>query len=159
MGRAGTSRRGFSLPELLVVLAVLGLAVVVAVPLVANQVRLVQVRSAADQLAANLRAARTIAVSIRRPVDVRVDVDPDNRYTFPDARGRTRIVRLPEGIRISSSTSPISFRPDGSLPGGAVTVLETVARDGMWERWVVRTGLLGVPRTTHERLIVEGGAR
>jgi len=134
------------------VLAILGLAVVVAVPLVAHQVRLVQIHSAAEQLAANLRAARMVAVSIRRPVNVRVDVDPANEYSFPDVRGRDRRVRLPEGIRIVSSTTPISFLPDGSLSDVAVTVLESPARDGLLDRWTVTTGILGIARTSHERL-------
>lgn len=158
MQRATTLRRGYSLPELLVVLAILGLAVVVAVPLVGKQVRLVQIHSAAEQFASNLRAARMVAVSTRDEVIVQVDADPTNAYSFPDARGRTRLVRLPEGIRIVSSPSPIRFRSDGSIADRAITILESVASDGTVERWTVTTGILGIARTDHVRLPPGGGA-
>ena len=68
--------RGFSITELLVVLAIIGLPVAVTVPLISNQVRMAAIRSAAAEFSSDLRAARMIAVSGHKTVTVRVDADP-----------------------------------------------------------------------------------
>jgi prepilin-type N-terminal cleavage/methylation domain-containing protein len=139
---------GFSLPELLVVLTIVGLSVGVAVPLVSHQVRMLRIRGAAAQFAADLRAARMIAVARRETVDVQVDIDPVNVYSFPGVRGDTRRMTMPEGIRIVSCTpSRIRFRPDGSVPPPeVVTVFEARTSGGWIQRWTIKTGLLGVPK-------------
>ena len=51
-------------------------------------------------------------------------------YEFTDLQGRARTETLPPGIRIVSSTSPITFRPNGTLDTEAVTVLEVEMRRG-----------------------------
>ncbi len=143
---------GFTLPELLVVLALLGLALAVTVPLTAEAVRAAKVRTAADQFASDLRAARMVAVTKRQPVQVTVAADPTNRYTFPDVSGTVRTVILPSGVRIVSSTSPITFQQNGSVTAPATTVFEASLDGTTVERWTVTTTLVGVPKTQRQRL-------
>jgi prepilin-type N-terminal cleavage/methylation domain-containing protein len=150
-------QRGFSLGELLVVIAIVALAAGVSIPLVAEQFRQAKIRGAADQFTMTLKAARMIAVTKRATVDVTVVTDsstsdPPNTYTYPDQGGTLRTVQLPDGVRIVSSTSPISFRLNGSIPAAATTVMEADLTSGTTERWTVTTSILGVPTISHQRI-------
>ena len=145
-------QRGFSLGELLVVIAIVALAAGVSIPLVAEQFRQAKIRGAADQFTMTLKAARMIAVTKRATVDVTVATHPTNTYTYPDQGGTLRTVQLPDGVRIVSSTSPISFRLNGSVPAAATTVMEADLTANTTERWTVTTSILGVPTISHQRI-------
>lgn len=152
MARTRPDSRGFSLAEILVVLAILALAVAVSVPLVWHQIARVRVHTAELQFAADLKVARMIAVSTRKHVIVQVNVDPVNEYTVPGRRGDERHVQLPDGIEIRSAPASIEFRPDGSVRAGAEILLVADAIDGTVEQWTLKIGVLGTVRTIHERL-------
>jgi len=137
--------------ESLVVIVIVGMTVVVAVPLTAERVRSARIRVATKQFVVDLRAARLTAVSNRSSVDVVVSADPTNSYQFTDSRGREHQVQLPEGVRIANSNALIQFRANGSVLGGASTVLETDLSKYESERWTVTTSVLGVTRTAHAR--------
>jgi len=143
---------GFSLSELLVVLAIIGIAVAIGIPLVAEQVRQAKIRSAADQFAVDLRAARMIAVSSHTATSIVVQANPTNAYQYTNAQGQLRRYEMPEGLRIVSSTSPITFQLNGSVTAAATTVLETSLSEGVVERWTITTSLLGVPKVVRERI-------
>ena len=111
-------------------------------------------RSATRSLEATFRAVRILAVTQQREatVDVRPGPAPpatagptENQYEFTDLQGRLRTERMPPGIRIAASTSPIVFRPNGTLDAEAVTVLEVQTRRGL-KTWEVRTSRMGVTR-------------
>lgn len=147
-------QRGVTLPELLVVVTIIGLAVLVAVPTITETVRLSRLRSATRSLEATFRAARIVAVTQQQAMSVEVRTGPapptlpgptENQYTYTDLRGVVRVARMPAGIRIVSSTSPIVFKPNGTLDAAAVTVLEVETRQGL-QTWEVRTGIIGVTR-------------
>jgi prepilin-type N-terminal cleavage/methylation domain-containing protein len=145
---------GFSLPELIVVVAIVGLSVAVAIPLISREIQKAQIRGAVDQFASNLRAARMIAVSTHRPVDVRVFVAPGNYYLYKDAREKERRITMPEGIAIVwCEPDTLVFRSDGSvMPDGGETRFEARTAQGAVERWTVKTSVLGIPKTTHEQV-------
>ena len=138
-------RRGVTLPEMLVVLAIVGLAVLVTVPFAASKLRELAAERAAGEIQTTLRAARSVAVTRSSPVEVTILVDPDNLLSYTDAAGRQRVVRMPAGVRIVSADSPILFRPDGSVPAAASAVVEAEIR-GSIRRWTVSVGLVGLPR-------------
>ncbi len=132
--------RGYSIAELLVVLAIIGIAVAVGIPLANEQVRAAKARSAADQLSMDIKAARMIAVSTRSAgLDMVVMPQPDNYYEYPDNKGNTRHIDMPKGVRITSSDSPITFRLNGSLDAAATTIIEIDLTVGVIERWTVST--------------------
>jgi len=145
-------QRGFSVLEALVVIVLLGITAAVASSLVKERVLSARIRVAADQLAFDLRAARLKAVSNRTPVDVIVTVDPANRYEYTDTYGRLRARELAPGVRIVSSSSPIVFQSNGSVTGGASTLLEADVSSSAVERWTIDTTVLGNPRVSHERV-------
>lgn len=142
---------GFSVGELLVVLAVIALVVAIAIPLVAEQIRLAKIRGAADEYAMALKAVRMIAVSKRTPHSMTVQVNPTNTYSYTDTYGDVREIKLPDGVRFASSTSPITFGINGAIPAQATTVLEADMSEGLVERWTVTTSILGVSTIDHVR--------
>jgi prepilin-type N-terminal cleavage/methylation domain-containing protein len=150
-------QRGFSLTEILVVVALVGLAIVITVPLVAENVNQARIRTAADQLSVDLRAARMIAVSKRAMpfLDVSVQPDPVNRYSFVNARGEARTVQLPTGVRIITPSVDYTIRylRDGSVSGGGnTTVMRVRLSAGDEEEWQVVTNAMGMTRTTRTRI-------
>jgi len=152
MSRRIQRSEGFSILELLVVMVILAIMTAFFVPLVAGRVRAAQVRTAVSQFALDVRAARWAAVSSRTPVDLVVSVDPANTYEYTDAHGRVCHITVPEGVRIVSSTNPIRFRENGSVPGGASTVIEMEITKDSISRWTLVTNHLGVMRTEHEQV-------
>lgn len=156
MTRRGTASygrsAGFSLPEMLVVIAMIGIAVAIVIPLTAEAYRQAKIRGAADQFTVDLRAARMIAVATHSTLDFKVFPTPANYYQYQDNQGKTRHVDMPTGVRILSSTSPITFELNGSIANPATTVLEVDLSGTNKERWTVTTSIMGVPTTTRQRL-------
>jgi prepilin-type N-terminal cleavage/methylation domain-containing protein len=149
----GARTRGYSLPEVLIVIALIGIAVAIAIPLVGDSFRMARIRSAADQLALDLRAARTVAVVKRTTVPFAIGAAPQNSYEYTDAKGVVRRVALPAGVTIASATpSTINFLASGAVTGGATTVLEVSLGDGITERWTIQVSLAGVPTLTKVRV-------
>jgi type II secretory pathway pseudopilin PulG len=151
MRGAAAGPGGFSVGELLVVLAVIGLVVAIAIPLVAEQIRMAKIRGAADEYAMALKAVRMIAVSKRAPQAMTVLVHPTNQYSYADTHGDIREVQLPDGVRFTSSTNPITFQLGGLLNVQASTVLEADMTGGVVERWTVTIGIMGMPSVDHVR--------
>lgn len=150
--RRARRQRGVSLAELLAVLALIGLVIAVGVPIVSEQVRQGKIRGAADQYAMTLKAARMLAVSKRAAQSVTVSVNPTNSYSYVNTRDETVSIAMPEGVRIASSTNPITFQINGSIAAAATTVIEADLNAGVTERWTVSTGIGGVPTVTRERI-------
>lgn len=146
---------GFSAAELLIVIAIVGLIVAVAVPLASNQVKTSRARSAADGLGVDLRAARMLAVTRQQDWPIVFEIDPVNAYTYTGNDGKPHRTVLPQGVRILNTTTPttITFRPNGSIAAQATTVVE-IALSGSStakETYTIVTSTVGVPKTTKTR--------
>ncbi|HXV78033.1 MAG TPA: GspH/FimT family pseudopilin [Candidatus Polarisedimenticolaceae bacterium] len=143
--------RGVTLPELLVVVSIISMAVAIAVPLIGSAIRSASARAATNGFAVNLRAARMIAVSNNTPVSVEVHTEPHpdcfctpTFYEYPDRAGTMRRFEMPRGITIAASTDPIVFLPNGSLPGGALTEIRVDNGDAAAEVWTVQCSVAGI---------------
>ena len=144
-GRRSRRSGGVTLPEVLVVLAIVALAVTLAIPVISETVRSARVRSAANSFAVSLKAARMLAVTSRRPVAVRVyDFSGQNAYEYEGRRGQTLTFGVPAGVRIATSTSPIVFQPNGGVAAGASTTFEVDLGRGSTEVWRIDTSNLGL---------------
>ncbi len=118
---------GFTLIELVVVLAILALAAVLAAGALMPVSPGTAARAAAGELASALRLARAQAIAEDRPIGLVLDVAA-HRYRV----GRAAVVPLPAVLRlslltargevISGSTGSIRFNPDGSSSGGRIDV-------------------------------------
>ena len=147
----GSAAGGFSLPELLIVIAIIGLTLVIGIPLVADQMKAASVRGAADQFTTDLRAARMIAVSKRITNNFVINTST-NSYSYTNRDGTTRQIKMPKGVAITSASSTtIPFKSDGSVATAATTVIEIPVGNAI-ERWTIDLSTLGVPKRTRQRV-------
>src|SRR5438067_1984057 len=120
--------QGVSLLELLIVLALIALVAGMVLPTFGNGVPTSELKSAARQLAAGLRIARSEAVSQKREAFLAVDlegrrfkIDRDPReYSLPPRVG-LKLFTAQSDI-VNEKTGAIRFFPDGGSNGGRITV-------------------------------------
>jgi general secretion pathway protein H len=126
-GNRSLRERGFALYELILALAILGMVAYLVVPRLARPPGPVEIRVAADQVAALFRTDRNMALRSRRPVLSLVNV----RDGVVSAGAGDGFVQVPRGIKIeftqssrilASGKSGIEFLPDGRSSGGALTL-------------------------------------
>jgi general secretion pathway protein H len=120
--------RGFTLLELLVVLAILALTLSFVAPTLSGRATNTEVRAAALQIGSGLRLARSQAIGSQRETRFLLDLEA-YRYRTDRQRGSRQ---LPDGLDIELTTSSkeivsaeagaIRFYPDGSSTGGRVIV-------------------------------------
>ncbi len=122
-----TRARGFTLLEMLAVIALIGIAAAAVAMSVSQGLASARVRAASSEMAAALRATR--AQAIVRAHEQHFDVDT-RANTFTGARGK--VVPLPRGMRVTATTAAVDapdthtarirFFPDGSSTGGRITL-------------------------------------
>jgi len=156
---SGCGPRGISMPELLVVVAILALAALVTIPLTARRVHELRLRSTADQFMVTVRAVRMVAVTTGRQTVLTVSPHPEDSYEYVDAGGRKHAIDLPQGVRLDEGSAlALVFRANGSLqpPVPAVVVLKARLPKGIVERWTVTTPMSGIPSIAREQVDVDG---
>jgi general secretion pathway protein H len=120
--------RGFTLIELVVVLAILGLVMVLAVPAADRFMPGAELRAAARTVAAVLREARAHAIRDNREVPAVVNLD--SRIIWIEPAGRPAQLGRRLGIALYTATSElvdegtgrIRFFADGTSTGGRVSL-------------------------------------
>ena len=122
------SRRGVTLLELLIVLAIMAIVAGFVIPMFGGPVSTSELRSAARQLAAGLRLAQSEAVSQRRQtflvLDVagkRFKVDNDPQEHKLPSKVELKLFTAQNDL-VSESVGSIRFFPDGGSNGGRITV-------------------------------------
>ena len=119
---------GFTLIELVVVLAILGLAYALVPPLFASARATTELKGATRQLAAGLRQARNYAVTKRAEAVLTLNVEKRDFTVSGDARTYS----LPRQLQLKMVTAQreviddkiaaIRFYADGSSNGGRITL-------------------------------------
>jgi prepilin-type N-terminal cleavage/methylation domain-containing protein len=143
---------GFSLAEMLAVLALVGIVIAIGIPLVNEQLRIAEARSAADDMAVHLRAARMIAVSHHKDIVVTVNAAPTNTFSYEGTNGETREIAMPARVQIKSgSAASITFHSDGSSGSSSTVTLESTVSSAT-ERWTLTVNTLGLVSTAHVRV-------
>lgn len=133
---------GFTLVEMLVVLAIMALVFALVPPLLAGSQARAELAAATREIAAALRETRGLAIREGRSEAFIVD---GAAGTFrPGAAARSRPV--PAGLRLSlltaggersdSGTGAIRFFGDGSSTGGGVRVLQGERRSDVLVDWL-----------------------
>lgn len=120
-----TSIAGFTLLEMVVVVAILALAAAVTMPLLAQPSEALRLQAGVRDLLSALRATRAAAIAANAELAVMIDVD---RRTFESpvvprrsfASGIATQLTFAEPLRETESRGGIRFFPDGSATGGTV---------------------------------------
>jgi general secretion pathway protein H len=139
--RRGTAS-GFTLLEILIVLAVLALVLSLILrrgPLTSPAL---SVRGAAGQVAQALRTARSEAIAEGHPVALLLN--PALRV-YVTTGTAPRVLHAPPSMLIVAPANGISFMPDGSSSGGAIAVEQAGHRAEINVNWL--TGLVSVSET------------
>jgi prepilin-type N-terminal cleavage/methylation domain-containing protein len=114
------SRRGVTLVEMVVVVAIIALIVGISFPAASAGVENVRIVSAADSVATFLNAAENRAERHQQPVEVVVYPGEGRLALYSNEAGFTRELKLPEGVTIEAvqpAEGRILFIPGATVPG------------------------------------------
>ena len=124
-----TTEHGFTLLELLVVLAITGVVMAISVPRLSLPGMLEPGREAARDLAAGLSRARAVAIRENREATFTLDVE-GRRYSVDGGPERALSADLPLSLYtarselVDAERGNIRFYPDGSSTGGRIILAE-----------------------------------
>lgn len=135
------STRGFTLVEMIVVVAILGLVLAMVAARGPLGLHTLTARAAANELASGFRQARARAIAGNRPVAVSIDL-AGHRWRV----GTDRPTELPRDLDIAVLTvagqsaggtaADIRFLPDGSSTGGRVELKDGQRRMRIGVDWL-----------------------
>jgi prepilin-type N-terminal cleavage/methylation domain-containing protein len=125
------SERGFTLPEVLIVIVIMGILFGIATSTWFGVVEGRQVDSATNQMISDLRLAHTSATNRLTNYEIRLNAGSSTYQIGPSAPLRTRT--LSDGTTVDA-TLAIVFKPDGSVstspPSGSPITFKVRSSDG-----------------------------
>lgn len=135
-------QRGFSLLEMLMVVAIIAAASVLAAGAMSGGFEGIQLRSSAKEIAANLRYTRSQAISTGQPQSFTID---PRAHTWQAPNGRDGEVPETLGIVFTGAREvqprrgegAIMFFPDGAATGGRVQIQSQARRGARRAAWNV----------------------
>lgn len=113
------SQKGFSLVELMVVLAITVILGLVAVPSLVTTYSTYKLKKTARDLCSNMRKARATAIKLNRNIIIEFKV-ADNTYTIDGGKP----IGLEADIFYGPGTAKAAAEPDGSLPADGVSFMD-----------------------------------
>lgn len=143
------AERGFTLLEIILVMAIIALASVLAAAAMGGGFKGMQLKAAASQIASNLRYTRAEAIQTGMPQ--RFEIDP-GKHTWQAPRNHHGDVPAKLGIAFfgarevqpANGVGAIQFFPDGAATGGRIQLTSGTA---VWN--VDVTWLTGQVAVTH----------
>ena len=134
--------RGFTLMEIMVVLAVMAIGLALVAPNLGGMLQRLELASATREVASALRYTRSRAIGSGRPADFWLDVK-GRKYRAADER---KIRQLSDSLRVhlvtadtqtaGGGTGYIRFFPDGSSTGGQVRIESEGAQRRLEVNWL-----------------------
>ena len=150
------AERGYSLPELLIVIALIGLFVLFGGPSLNEAFKSYKVRAAANNLATDIKALRYNAVANRTPRTMTLNnqnhATAPNQYSYTNAKGNPIIVRIEGGVNIeSASIATITFNINGStgVAGAQVVQVSLQINDSRSDRYTISVTPTGTVSTAY----------
>ena len=157
-GKDATTKgtEGYSLSELLTVIALIGLFVLFGGPAMADAFRAYKVRASADIIATDVRAMRYSAVGQRSPRTMTISsqgagTNP-NTYTFVNPRGETILRRVEPGVNIDdASADTLSFGITGATgsAGAEVIIVRMDINSTRGDRYTISVSPSGTVSTAY----------
>ena len=168
-GMAGSSRSGsadgpapgaagYSLPELLIVIALIGLMVLFGGPALAEAYRSYKVRATADLLTTDVRALRYNAVTNRTSrtltLNNQAHASSPNQYSYVNPKGVAVTVRLEGGVNIdTTSVASVTFNNTGATGSAGIQAINvsmpvSPARGVRYTISVTPTGTVSAAQST-----------
>ena len=121
-------QRGFTLLEIIIVLAIAGIAYAILLAVPSRGASIADLKASARVLASGLRQAQSMAMATKQDAVLTLDLDA-REFQLPGEKGARK---LPDGIDLklytaqsevtSDKRGAIRFYPDGSSTGGRITV-------------------------------------
>lgn len=156
-GRSVLSRssRGFSLTEMVVVLAILMLLMAIIIPIIGPMRRQGRMKAGCAAVAGALRTARSMAItqSAIYSVEFETSTDPDEVRIYSGLTGSKsnpdRVELLPAGVTLKSVPPPIKFQPDGSCSGSFTVTIRGEKDDEYRIKVSPANGRVSVERVTN----------
>lgn len=128
-GKGWIKSRGFSLLELLVVLVIIGLSASLVLPTLTGGLSSLRLKTAAREVSATLRYARSLAVSVGKEQVINMDIE-EGKYWLNEDKDNNR--ELPSDIRflnvttqgeeITTGMAGIVFYPMGNSSGSSIFI-------------------------------------
>ena len=125
MNQANLSRHragGFTILELLVVIALIGIVSTIGFPALMNTLRRAQVTGAAKDVANAIRVARLEAIKRSRPVGAQAQIDSNEVHVFEDLDGNG-VLDAGEQFNTFPLRAAIQFWAPDEAPGGSGVVV------------------------------------
>lgn len=138
--RAAYSHRGFSLIEVLMVVGLMAIALALFSGVVGGGLDGMRLRNAAKEVAAQLRYARSMAISSGEATAFSLDVDSahwtSGRREGDLAGKPTLEVMTAAQEQVEAGVARVRFFPDGSSTGANITLSKGSARWLVEVRWL-----------------------
>jgi prepilin-type N-terminal cleavage/methylation domain-containing protein len=120
------SRRGVTLIEMMVVVAIIGVMASISFPAVTTGLDNIRLHSAADSVAAFLNSAMNRAERRQDVIEVVVDPEKNQMALYSSAPGFIRTLEMPSGVKLAGENSTHVFlMPGASFPRFAVELVNT----------------------------------
>lgn len=118
--------QGFTLIELMIVVAVLGIFAAIAVPSFTQFVSNNQTQSLRNETTSLLQLARATAITNREALSVCIDNEEWSLQTDckDDATDALRVVTPPKNVVLSADRTSITFNGNGTAPATDITVCQ-----------------------------------